>query len=156
MFKVVFGSRAVFTMALRLLCILGVAAGSLQHVACTSTAGDFVIELDEELSPLGVARFIDLVQASFFDDQILYRVIPGFLVQFGVAADPGVMARWNDKRMKDEPKRAKFQHGTVSFAGAGKDSRSCHIFIAFAPNGVSLGNAPHETPLGRVTDGLEV
>ena len=47
---------------------------------------------------LGVDRFLELVQAGFFTDMLLYRVLPGFLVQFGVAADPGVMARWNADR----------------------------------------------------------
>lgn len=124
-------------------------------VACNTTAGSFVITLEDSLSPMGVSRFLDLVDDSFFDDMIFYRVISGFLTQFGVAADPNVQKRWDDRRFPDEPKKATFQHGTVSYAGAGKDSRSCHVFIAFGPNGRSLGNAPHETPLGRVTEGLE-
>merc|ERR1711924_122269 len=48
-------------------------------------------------------------------------------------------------------KQVGFEHGTVSFAGDGEDSRSCHIFIAFEPNGLQLGHAPHETPIGKVT-----
>ena len=56
----------------------------------------------------------------------------------------------------DEPKKVGFKHGTVSFAGAGPDSRSCHIFIAMAPDGERLGNADHETPFGELVDGIEV
>merc|ERR1712070_228922 len=68
----------------------------------------------------------------------------------------GVQSKWDRKWFADEPKQAEFEHGTVSFAGAGPNSRSCHIFIAFDPNGRSLGRAPHETPLGKVTRGIEV
>jgi len=45
---------------------------------------------------------VQLVESDFFSDQILYRTIPGFLVQFGVAADPEVQSRWSDKRIKDD------------------------------------------------------
>jgi len=124
-------------------------------VACDSTAGAFTLRLFPAWSPLGVARMLELVEAGFFDDQVLYRVIPGFLVQFGVAADPSVQAKWNDKRIKDEPHKHKFEHGTVSFAGAGADSRSCHIFIAMSPQGLNLGSALHEAPLGKIVHGIE-
>eukprot|EP00746_Dinoflagellata_sp_MGD_P145734 gnl/MRDRNA2_/MRDRNA2_78305_c0_seq1.p1 gnl/MRDRNA2_/MRDRNA2_78305_c0~~gnl/MRDRNA2_/MRDRNA2_78305_c0_seq1.p1 ORF type:complete len:265 (+),score=65.68 gnl/MRDRNA2_/MRDRNA2_78305_c0_seq1:66-860(+) len=133
-----------------------VASGINTDVECSTTAGDFTIRLSSEWSPMGVKRFLQLVDKEFFDDQLLYRVIPGFLVQFGVAAKPEVMRKWNNKRIPDEPKTQNFKHGTVSFAGAGEDSRSCHIFIAFKPHGENLGQAPHETPLGQVVAGLDV
>nr|ABV22251.1 peptidyl-prolyl cis-trans isomerase, cyclophilin type [Karlodinium veneficum] len=126
------------------------------NVDCHTTAGDFSISLDRDLSPLGVDRFLELVSDKFFDDQIIYRVIPGFLMQFGVAAVPRQHAKWDRQRFEDEPRKQSFKHGTVSFAGGGRDSRSCHLFIAFSPNGLQLGNAPHETPIGEVTSGIEV
>merc|ERR1712176_1429297 len=105
------------------------------NVACDTTAGSFVITLNDQLSPFGVSRFLALVDDHFFDDMLFYRVIPGFLTQFGVASKPQVQKKWNDRTFPDEPKKVAFEHGTVSYAGAGKDSRSCHIFIAFAPGG---------------------
>merc|ERR1711924_301057 len=125
------------------------------EIACSTTAGDFEIQLIHSWSPRGVARFVELVQAGFFDEQIFYRVIPGFLTQFGVAAKPEVQAVWNDRTFPDEPKKTGFEHGTVSFAGAGENSRSCHVFIAMKPGGLGLGHAPHETPLGRISKGIE-
>ena len=99
--------------------------------------------------------------------QILYRVIPGFLIQFGVAADPTAPTKefcghfwdesaqeWQTPTLVDEPKLAPFEEGTISFAGHGSNSRTCHLFIALAPNGLGLGTALHETPLGKVTKGL--
>ena len=81
----------------------------------------FTILLNASLAPLGVRRVSKLVRTGFLDGQILYRVIPGFLVQFGVAADPTVHARWQrgeKRRLKDEPNRMPFRHGTPSAAGA--------------------------------------
>lgn len=127
------------------------------RVRCSTTAGDFTIELVQEWSQLGVKRFLDLVADKFFDDQIVHRVMPGFIVQFGIAADPKQQSRWQDRTFQDEPRKADFKHGTVSFAGTGeKDSRDCHVFIACEPNGSTLGSAPHETPIGQVTEGIEV
>eukprot|EP00746_Dinoflagellata_sp_MGD_P038419 gnl/MRDRNA2_/MRDRNA2_192423_c0_seq1.p1 gnl/MRDRNA2_/MRDRNA2_192423_c0~~gnl/MRDRNA2_/MRDRNA2_192423_c0_seq1.p1 ORF type:complete len:220 (+),score=18.92 gnl/MRDRNA2_/MRDRNA2_192423_c0_seq1:115-774(+) len=143
--------RHLFTLVAVVSSIHPTLCSAAVDVACSTTAGDFTIRLEEEWSPLGVRRFMDLVDSNFFDDQILYRVIPGFLMQFGVAADPRVMSKWATKTIRDEPKKhLPFKYGTVSFAGAGVDSRSCHIFIAFKPAGLTLGHAPHETPIGQV------
>ena len=83
---------------------------------------------------------------------LMYRVIGGFLVQFGVASDPQVQAKFQDSRIKDEPNKEPFREGTISFAGSGEDSRSCHLFVALGPNGAQLGHAAHETTLGHLDE----
>jgi len=134
----------------------------LCRVRFETTAGDFTVTVDRTLSPLGVDRFVDLVSDGFFTDQLLYRIIPGFLIQFGVAADPAKHAQWDDwvggrRALRDEPNRVAFRGGTLSFAGSGEDSRSCHLFFALEPNGAQLGNAMHETTLGWVDEaGMDV
>jgi hypothetical protein len=75
------------------------------RVRCETTAGDFTIEMHRDWAPLGYDRFMELVKADFFSDQIIYRKIPGFLVQYGVAADSGVQAQWSNKRFPDDPNR---------------------------------------------------
>ena len=127
-----------------------------QNVACTSTAGSFRIQLNASLAPLGVERFVALVDSGFMDGQIFYRVAPGFLIQFGVAADPAVHAKWHRLRLRDEPNRMPFRHGTLSFAGGGKDSRTTHVFVALSPHGGRLGRGtPHESTLGHIVEGME-
>ena len=139
-----------------------------------TTAGSFTVTLDRALSPNGVDRFVELVKDGHFTDMLFYRVHPGFLIQFGVAAEPAQQSKWDwspgpdGKKMwvnppiADEPNRAKFRAGSVSFAGNGENSRSCHLFIAMEPRGSErLGKAPWETTLGFVDaqtdrDGLEV
>ena len=129
-----------------------VVESEVKAVRLVTTAGDCMIVLDRAYSPEGVDRFLDLVKTGFFTDMLLYRCLPGFLVQFGCASDPEVQARWEDNRIKDEPNRATFRAGTVSFAGSGVDSRSCHLFVALSPHGCELGKASHEATLGHVQE----
>ena len=122
------------------------------NVKCVTTAGSFTAVVERSNSPQGVDRFLELVSTGFFTDMLLYRVIPGFLIQFGVAADPQVQAKWQNSKIPDEPNLVKFKGGTLSYAGAGADSRSCHLFVALSPNGANLGNALHEATLGHITE----
>jgi|EP00326_Haptolina_ericina_P031930 peptidyl-prolyl cis-trans isomerase A (cyclophilin A) len=121
------------------------------RVKFVTSAGDFTVEVDRALSPAGVDRFLQLVNSGFFDGQLLYRVISGFLVQFGVAVDPGVMAQWDSAPLPDEPNRALFRRGTLSYAGSGPDSRTCHMFVSLDSLG-RLGGADHEATLGWVDE----
>ena len=133
-----------------------------------TTAGSFNVTLDRALSPNGVDRFVDLVKDGHFTDMLFYRVLPGFLIQFGVAADPAQQRKWDYtlgpdgekiwpcQPLADEPNRAKFRAGSISFAGAGENTRSCHLFIAMEPYGSRvLGAGPHETCLGFVDAGSD-
>jgi len=122
------------------------------RVKLSTTAGDCHVVVDRALSPKGVDRFLELVASGFFEDMLLYRVLPGFLVQFGVAADAKVQSQWEGARLPDEPNRKTFRGGTLSFAGNGRDSRSCHLFVALSPGGAQLGKAEHEATLGRVEE----
>ena len=133
-----------------------------------TTAGSFTATLDRALSPKGVDRFVELVKDGHFTDMLFYRVLPGFLIQFGVAADPKQHAKWDytvgangekiwpQPPLTDEPNRAKFRQGSISFAGAGENTRSCHLFIAMEPYGSKvLGSGPHETTIGFVDAGKD-
>ena len=133
-----------------------------------TTAGSFNATLDRALSPNGVDRFVELVKDGFFTDMLFYRVLPGFLIQFGVAADPAHHRKWDytlgpdgekiwqNQPLADEPNRAQFRAGSISFAGAGENTRSCHLFIAMDPYGSRvLGSGPHETTIGFVDAGSD-
>ncbi len=133
-----------------------VCPSEIHRIRFSTTAGDFTVRLDTALSPSGVMRFLQLVDDGFFQDQFFYRVDPGFVIQFGMASHPEMQARWDPEAgapiapLPDEPNRQKFKAGSLSFAGSGIDSRSCHIFIALEPFGEELGTAPHETVIGNI------
>ena len=121
--------KALAVLSCLLLVVSNVSARG-QLVKCKTTKGALVIEMHPDWSPLGAARFLALVDDGFFEDNLFYRALDGFLVQFGVAAEPEVQAKWENQRMKDEPKpfhKGSWRKGMLSFAGNGRDSRSCHM-----------------------------
>mmetsp|Transcript_27637 Transcript_27637/g.49315 ORF Transcript_27637/g.49315 Transcript_27637/m.49315 type:complete len:252 (-) Transcript_27637:125-880(-) len=126
-------------------------------VECETTVGNFTAEVHPEWAPLGAARFLGLVESGFFDNTALYRVVPNFLVQFGIAADPQVTRRWHrEGRIKDDPNLGiPVKRGTMAFAGSGRNSRTTQVWISFKDS-KRLGKAPWETPFAQVTEGMGV
>jgi peptidyl-prolyl cis-trans isomerase A (cyclophilin A) len=119
-------------------------------VDCVTTKGNFTIQLESKWSPLGVDRFLKVVDGGFYNNVPLFRCVDNFLCQFGYTSNkkiPELEATFPD----DNVPRPKFKQGYVSFAGYGKDSRSVHLFITLGKNVDSLGSELHETPIGYVT-----
>jgi len=126
-------------------------------VKCDTTAGPFTINLIKSWSPNGYERAVTLFERSFYDDSHFFRVIPKFLVQFGIGyTDDKILQRFASSTIKDDPvfePKISFEEGVVSFAGSGPNSRTSHLFVAYGPSN-SLGTMPWETPIGEVVDGM--
>jgi peptidyl-prolyl cis-trans isomerase A (cyclophilin A) len=120
----------------------------------TTTQGDFVVEIDRSWAPRGADRFYNLVKNGFFDNASFFRVLPGFIVQFGVHANPRVSAVWSNATIKDDPAKHSNLKGTITFATAGPSTRTTQLFVNLAdnPDLDSMGFAP----LGNVVQGMEV
>jgi peptidyl-prolyl cis-trans isomerase A (cyclophilin A) len=132
-----------------------VGASELPLVQCDTTKGTIVIEVHQELAPLGAKHFLELVEDSFFTNIALYRCVSHFLTQFGISEDP-LKKHWHRTQIKDDPNLHKgIRKYDVSFAGGGPNTRSSQIFIAFEDLGF-LGKEPWETPFGKVVSGFEV
>src|SRR5437763_6169447 len=94
-------------------------APALYKVQFTTTKGDFVVEIHRDWAPLGADRFYNLVRTGFFNDVAFFRVIKGFMVQFGIHGDPAVAAAWRAARIDDDPAgRQSNRRGTITFATA--------------------------------------
>jgi peptidyl-prolyl cis-trans isomerase A (cyclophilin A) len=119
-----------------------------------TTAGDFVVEVHRALAPLGADRFYNLVKNGFFTNASFFRVVPGFVVQFGLNANPAVNKVWQAANIKDDPVMGSNKRGTVVFATAGPNTRTTQLFINFGDNSRldSMGFAP----FGTVTEGMDV
>ena len=125
------------------------------QVALDTTKGRIVIEVDRELAPRGADRFYRLVKEGFYDDAKFFRVIEGFMAQFGMAADPELTAKWREKPIRDDPVKASNTKGMVTFAKTGlPNSRSTQVFINFGDN--QRLDADGFAPFGKVVDGLDV
>jgi peptidyl-prolyl cis-trans isomerase A (cyclophilin A) len=119
-----------------------------------SSKGKFVIEVRRAWAPNGADRFYNLVKNGFFNDVRFFRVISGFMVQFGLPSDPAIGSAWRNARIPDDPVRESNKRGYVTFATAGPNTRTTQIFINFA------NNAPLDSqgfaPFGQVTSGMDV
>jgi peptidyl-prolyl cis-trans isomerase A (cyclophilin A) len=124
------------------------------RVKFETSKGDFVIQVNKAWAPLGAARFYTLVQQKYYDNQRFFRVIPGFMVQFGLSGDPAVTARWRTRRLHDDKVIHSNTRGMVTYAMAGPDTRTTQVFINYADN--SRLDRDGFAPFGKVVEGMEV
>jgi peptidyl-prolyl cis-trans isomerase A (cyclophilin A) len=120
----------------------------------TTTQGDFVIEVHRDWSPLGADRFYNLVKNGFYNNAHFFRVVSGFVVQFGLSPSPAVNKAWHDAAIQDDPVKQSNNKGMVTFASAGPNTRTTQLFINLGENGRldTMGFSP----FGTVTEGMNV
>eukprot|EP00586_Coscinodiscus_wailesii_P021890 CAMPEP_0172496204 /NCGR_PEP_ID=MMETSP1066-20121228/83321_1 /TAXON_ID=671091 /ORGANISM="Coscinodiscus wailesii, Strain CCMP2513" /LENGTH=299 /DNA_ID=CAMNT_0013268383 /DNA_START=76 /DNA_END=975 /DNA_ORIENTATION=+ len=128
------------------------------HVVCETSEGPIEMYFERNWSPNGYDRVVTLFEAGYYDDTHFYRVVPKFLVQFGISytTDPD-LKKLGWVPIPDDPKLhppIPFEPGTISFAGSGPNSRSSQIFISYG-SAPSLGRELWETPVGYVSSGME-
>ena len=119
-----------------------------------TSKGVFVIQVTRSWAPNGADRFYNLVKNGFFDDARFFRVIDGFMVQFGISGNPDVSAAWTNATIPDDPVRESNARGTVTFATAGPNTRTTQVFINF--NNTSMLNGQGFAPFGKVVSGMNV
>jgi peptidyl-prolyl cis-trans isomerase A (cyclophilin A) len=119
-----------------------------------TSKGPFVIEVNRDWARRGADRFYNLVKNGFFDNARFFRVIEGFMVQFGINGDPAIASVWRDADIKDDPVKQSNERGTITFATAGPNTRTTQVFINFADNAPLDGQG--FSPFGKVVSGMEV
>ena len=125
------------------------------RVQFETSKGNFVVQVDRAMAPNGADRFYQLVSEGFYDDVRFFRVIPNFMVQFGIHGDPAVTARWRAQSIQDDPVVGSNTRGTVTFAmTAQPNSRTSQIFINLVDN--ARLDASGFAPFGRVVEGMDV
>jgi len=125
---------------------------TMAKVKFETTKGDIVIELTPEWAPLGAARFAELVTGGFYDGAKFFRVLPGFVVQFGLPADPKTAPKVSN--LKDDPVTQTNAKGTITFATAGPGTRTSQVFINLVDNQRLDGMG--FAPFGKVVEGFDV
>ncbi|HEY5098883.1 MAG TPA: peptidylprolyl isomerase [Gaiellaceae bacterium] len=121
----------------------------------TTTKGTFVVTVHRSWAPLGADRFYNLVKAHFFDGTVFFRVVKGFVVQFGISGYPSVSSAWQNANLIDDPVRASNVVGTITFADAGPNTRTTQVFINLGDNAGNLDKQGF-APFGKVTTGMAV
>jgi peptidyl-prolyl cis-trans isomerase A (cyclophilin A) len=124
------------------------------QVKFETTAGDFTVTVTRSWAPLGADRFYNLCKHHFYDNAAFFRVVPGFVVQFGLGAHPAVNEVWDKARFQDDPVKETNRPGTLTFATAGPNTRTTQLFINLG-NNAALDRQGFSA-FGEVTDGFDV
>ncbi|MFW6193566.1 MAG: peptidylprolyl isomerase [Gemmatimonadota bacterium] len=119
-----------------------------------TTAGSFTIEAYRAWAPRGADRFHNLARHGFYEGARFFRVIEGFVAQFGLSGRPRLDLAWRSARIEDDSVRRSNERGTVSFASSGDNSRTTQLFVNLADNPRLDGMG--FAPIGRVVEGMEV
>ena len=127
------------------------------RVAFETSQGKFDVMARKAWAPIGVDRFYTLVQTKYFDDVRFFRVVKGFVAQFGMSGDPKATQDWQRRCMADEPVQHSNSRGSVSFARGGQGTRSVQLFVNLTDNPVldSLSGFGFP-PIGEVVSGMDV
>jgi peptidyl-prolyl cis-trans isomerase A (cyclophilin A) len=124
------------------------------EVNFVTTAGNFTIKVTRAWAPNGADRFYNLVRHHFYDGAAFFRVLPGFMAQFGLSAYPQVSKAWEQANIKDDPIVQSNHRGFITFAMAGPNTRTTQVFINFGNN--ERLDRDGFAAFGMVTDGMEV
>jgi len=125
------------------------------RVKFETTAGNFVLEVTRKWAPIGADHFYQLIQNEFYKDCRFFRVVPGFVVQFGINGDPQIQKKYKDATLQDEPVVASNMRGFITYAKSREpNSRTTQMFINLKDNqqldGIGF------SPFGRVVEGMDV
>jgi peptidyl-prolyl cis-trans isomerase A (cyclophilin A) len=129
-------------------------APSSYTVKFTTSKGPFEIAVQRSWSPHGADRFYNLVRAHFYDGVEFFRVVKGFVVQFGINGSPKVSTAWQSATIPDDPVKTSNARGTITFADAGPNTRTTQVFVNLADNASLDGQG--FAPFGKVVSGMAV
>lgn len=124
------------------------------EVAVETSKGQFVIAVHREWAPLGAERFLALVESGYYDDARFHRVVPDFIVQWGLAGDPALTAEWMNAYIPDDPVAASNTRGRIAFAFTDPGTRATQVYINLVDN-VRLDSTGF-APFGEVVSGMDV
>jgi peptidyl-prolyl cis-trans isomerase A (cyclophilin A) len=158
---------AVLAAVLTLAAVPALAQGALSNPAALTekapatykakfdtSKGAFVVQVNRDWAPNGADRFYNLVKNGFFDNTRFFRVISGFMVQFGINGDPKLSPAWRNAKIPDDAVKQSNKRGYITFATSGPNSRTTQIFINFGNNAGLDGQG--FAPFGQIVTGMDV
>jgi peptidyl-prolyl cis-trans isomerase A (cyclophilin A) len=124
------------------------------RVQFATSQGDFIVEVTRAWAPRGADRFHELLRMRYFDQGRFFRVLPGFIAQFGIHRDFDVHGKWRTYLILDDPPKEKNTRGTLAFAQSGRNTRATEIFINLGDNAIL--DEQHFVPFAKVVQGMDV
>lgn len=129
-------------------------APATYKVRFETSKGAFVVDVTREWAPNGADRFYNLVKNGFYDGVRFFRVLDGFMAQFGINGDPKISAAWREARIPDDPVKQSNRRGFITYAMAGPNTRTSQLFINYGDN--SALDRQGFSPFGQVSSGMNV
>ncbi|GAB1343024.1 peptidylprolyl isomerase [Gemmatimonas sp.] len=126
------------------------------RVRFETSKGSFVVQVKRSLAPHGADRFHELVRIGYFSGVRFFRLVPNFVVQFGIHGDPAVNALWDTAAIPDDAIRSSNADGTIAFAASGANTRATQLFISTGNNTRKLDGQRLFSPFGTVVEGMDV
>ncbi|MFN8800868.1 MAG: peptidylprolyl isomerase [Gemmatimonas sp.] len=126
------------------------------RVRFETSKGAFVVQVKRSLAPRGADRFHELVRIGYFTGVRFFRLVPNFVVQFGIHGDPAVNNLWDTAAIPDDPIRSSNADGTIAFAASGANTRATQLFINTGNNARKLDGQRVFSPFGTVVEGMAV
>ena len=130
-------------------------APDIFHVKLDTSKGAVDIEVHRDWAPAGADHFYQLVKTGFYDNARFFRVVRGFVVQFGINGDPKTNSLWSNAALRDDPVKQQNVKGSVTYAMGGPNSRTTQLFINLRDNHKNLDSKGF-APIGKVVDGMDV
>ena len=124
------------------------------QVLFDTSKGEFTVEVTRAWAPEGADRFYNLIANGYYDDCRFFRVVKGFMVQFGINGDPQINAAWRAARIEDDRGKESNKRAYLTFAHAGPNTRTTQLFINYADN--TFLDAQGFPPFGKVIKGMDV
>ncbi|GAC1689249.1 MAG: hypothetical protein PVS2B2_27730 [Candidatus Acidiferrum sp.] len=124
------------------------------QVKFATTRGDFTVAVTRAWAPIGADRFYNLVKHGFYNNASFFRVVPNFVVQFGISPIPSVSKAWKKTEIQDDPVVQSNKKAYLTFATAGPNTRTTQVFISLKDNAAL--DRQGFAPFGQVTDGMHV
>ena len=124
------------------------------RVQFDTSRGPFAVEVHRDWSPKGADRFYELIQNRFYDANRFFRVVPNFVIQWGIQGDPEFQLKWRDKKITDDPVKQTNRRGTIAYATDGANTRTTQLFINLKDN-PQLDKRGF-SPFGEVVSGMDV
>jgi cyclophilin family peptidyl-prolyl cis-trans isomerase len=124
------------------------------QVRFDTTKGPFTVMVHRDWSPRGADRFYELAAMHYYDGNYFFRVLPNFIVQWGINGDPKVAKDWSVLTIADDSPKLSNKTGTVTFATSGPNTRSTQVFNNIHDN--THLDAQGFTPIGEVSEGIDV
>jgi peptidyl-prolyl cis-trans isomerase B (cyclophilin B) len=131
------------------------AAGTTHRLVFTTNCGDFTITLDQELAPKASASLVSLARNGYFDDTIIHRIVPGFVIQGGDPTQSGGGGP-GYSTVDPPPADAAYTKGVVAMAKSADEPAGAAGSQFYVVTGEDTQLPADYAVLGKVVKGLDV